>query len=150
MSRLVSTLLHIIDTKILRSWVKSSIWYISIHPSSHPYLTTYSNPQVWKSFPYLTTDHFPHNWAIADMVKGYLVGTRKEHHHQAREDEAGHNGINNPRSKKPSRDSDTDNVCSSSSMKSGKTKISTDSDAEDLTDKDLPSMKPSTQITVEC
>ena len=100
-----------------------------------------------KSFPYLTTDRFPHNWAIADMVKGYLAGTRKEHHRQAREDEAGHNGTNNPRSKKPSRDPDTDDVCSSSSTKSGKAKISTDFDAEDLTDEDLPSMKPSTQIT---
>ena len=28
------------------------------------------NQQVQKSFPYLSTDRFPHNWAIADMVKG--------------------------------------------------------------------------------
>jgi hypothetical protein len=37
-------------------------------------------------YPYLTTARFPHNWAIADMVKGYLAGTRKELNRQARED----------------------------------------------------------------
>ena len=55
------------------------------------------------------------------MVKGYLAGTRGEHHHQARGGEVVHNGMkSNSRSKKPSRDSDTDDVHSSSSMKSGK------------------------------
>ena len=49
-------------------------------------------PQVHKSFPYLTTERFPHNWAIADMVKGYIAGTRKEHHCQAREEE-GHDEV---------------------------------------------------------
>ena len=108
----------------------------------------YSNPQVRKSFPYLTTDRFPHNWAIADMVKGYLAGTRKQHHRQAREDESGRNGAtNNPSSKKPSRYSDTDDMRSSSSTKSGKAKTSTESDVEDPTDDDLPSTKPSTQTT---
>jgi hypothetical protein len=38
-------------------------------------------------YPYLTTARFPHNWAIADMVKGYIAGTRKEYNRQAREDE---------------------------------------------------------------
>jgi hypothetical protein len=33
------------------------------------------------------------------MVKGYLAGTRKEHHRAAREDEAGHDKLTkNPRS----------------------------------------------------
>jgi len=45
-----------------------------------------SNPQVQKSYPYLTPACFPHNWAIADMVKGYIAGTQKEHNHQACED----------------------------------------------------------------
>ena len=49
-------------------------------------------PQVCKSFPYLTMELFPHNWAIADMVKGYIVGMRKEHHHQAHE-EKGHGEV---------------------------------------------------------
>ena len=49
-------------------------------------------PQVRKSFPYLTTERFPHNWAIADMVKGYIAGTRKERHRQAREEE-GHGEV---------------------------------------------------------
>ena len=44
-----------------------------------------------KSFPYLTMERFPHNWAIADMVKSYVAGTRKEHHCQAHEDQEGHN-----------------------------------------------------------
>lgn len=108
MSKLVSTLLHIIDTKILRSWVKCSIWYVAILLSYLTYLMNDSNPgqQVHKSFAYLTPERFPHNWAIADMVKGYLAGTRKEHHRQAREDEAGCNGAtNNLRSKNHSRDS---------------------------------------------
>ena len=47
------------------------------------------NLQVRRSFPYLTTERFPHNWAIADMVKGYIAGTRKEHHRQAQEDQEG-------------------------------------------------------------
>ena len=34
-------------------------------------------------------ERFPHNWAIADMVKGYIAGTRKEHHRQAGEDREG-------------------------------------------------------------
>ena len=49
-------------------------------------------PQVCKSFPYLTMERFPHNWAIADMVKGYIVGTRKEHQCQAHEEE-GHSEV---------------------------------------------------------
>ena len=49
-------------------------------------------PQVCKSFPYLTTERFPHNWAIADMVKGYIAGMRKEHHCQAHEEE-GHGEV---------------------------------------------------------
>ena len=40
-----------------------------------------------KSYPYLSTARFPHNWAIADMVKGYIAGTQKEHKRQTREDE---------------------------------------------------------------
>ena len=48
------------------------------------------NLQVWRSFPYLTTGQFPHNWAIADMLKGYIAGTKKEYHHQAQEDQEGH------------------------------------------------------------
>lgn len=43
--------------------------------------------KVRKSYPYLTTARFPHNWAVADMVKGYLAGTRKEHNRQSREEE---------------------------------------------------------------
>ena len=43
------------------------------------------NLQVRKSYPYLTSARFPHNWAIADMVKGYIAGTRKELNRQARE-----------------------------------------------------------------
>jgi len=85
------------------------------------------------------------------MVKGYLTGTRKEHHRAAREDEAGCNRVtNNPRSKKPSRDSDTDDMRSSSSTKSGRAKKPTESDVEDPTDEDLASTKPtklSTQKT---
>lgn len=42
--------------------------------------------KVRKSYPYLTTARFPHNWAVADMVKGYLAGTRKEHNRQSREE----------------------------------------------------------------
>lgn len=53
------------------------------------YSFTNFNLQVRRSFPYLTTERFPHNWAIADMVKGYVAGTRKEHHRQAREDREG-------------------------------------------------------------
>ena len=44
-------------------------------------------PKARKAFPYLTPERFPHNWAVAEMVKGYIAGTRKERHRQAREDE---------------------------------------------------------------
>ena len=82
------------------------------------------------------------------MVKGYLAGTRKEHHCVAREDDAGRNRVtNNPRSKKPSRDSDTDDMGSSSSTKSGKAKKPMESDVKDPSDEDLPSMKPTKPST---
>jgi hypothetical protein len=67
------------------------------------------NIQVRKSYPYLTTDRFPHNWAIADMVKGYIAGTRKDHHRQAREEEGERKGKSAPgRLKKGPKDSNTD------------------------------------------
>lgn len=44
-------------------------------------------PKVRKAFPYLTPERFPQNWAVAEMVKGYIAGTRKERHRQVREDE---------------------------------------------------------------
>ena len=77
------------------------------------------------------------------MVKGYLAGTRKEHHRAARDDDAGRNRVtNNPRSKKPSQGSDTDDMGSSSSTKSGRAKKPMESDVEDPSDEDLPSTKP--------
>ncbi|KIM38668.1 hypothetical protein M413DRAFT_29912 [Hebeloma cylindrosporum] len=42
---------------------------------------------VRNTFPYLTTDRFPHNWAVAEMVKGYIAGTRKARKFQTHEDE---------------------------------------------------------------
>ena len=82
------------------------------------------------------------------MVKGYLAGTRKEHHCVAHEDDTGHNRVtNNLRSKKPSRDSDTDNMGSSSSTKSGKAKKPMESDVEDPSDEKLPSTKPAKPST---
>ena len=49
------------------------------------YNNNFDHFQVRKSYPYLTTARFPHNWAIAEMVKGYIAGTRKEHNRLARE-----------------------------------------------------------------
>ena len=65
--------------------------------------------QVRRSYPYLTTERFPHNWAIADMVKGYIAGTRKEHLRQAREEEGERKGKTAPGwLKKAAKESDTD------------------------------------------
>ena len=71
----------------MKNWDKFFSWYAS--QASCTYISySFKNffPQVHKSFPYLTTKQFPHNWAIADMVKGYIVGMRKEHHCQAHEE----------------------------------------------------------------
>jgi len=84
----------------MKSLGKFFSWFIFVCFSCCTYLLN-SNPQVQKSYPYLTTDRFPHNWAIADMVKGYIAGTRKEHHRQAREDKQEQNeATTNMKSKK--------------------------------------------------
>src|SRR6267378_5088539 len=80
-SKWVWTLVRIINTKIMKSLGKFFSWFVFVCFSCCTYLLN-SNPQVQKSYPYLTTDCFLHNWAIADMVKGYITGTRKEHHRQ--------------------------------------------------------------------
>lgn len=68
-----------------------------------------SELQVRKSFPYLSTERFPHNWAIADMVKGYIAGTRKERRRQAREEEQDRKrDTAHMKTKKRARDSDSD------------------------------------------
>ena len=64
-------------------------------------------PEVRKSFPYLTMERFPHNWAIADMVKGYIAGMRKEHHCQAHEEE-GHGEVTTKKTTHSNDASDTE------------------------------------------
>ncbi|KAF9470230.1 hypothetical protein BDN70DRAFT_889204 [Pholiota conissans] len=39
-----------------------------------------------KAFPYLTNERFPHYWATAEMVKGYVAGVRKAFKKQMREE----------------------------------------------------------------
>ena len=107
--------------------------------------------QVRKSFPYLTTAHFPHNWAIADMVKGYLAGTRWEHHRQSREGSSEdvkpsdhddchaqkkRNPAFNPKHKKPSRESSVNHdPCDDDSHPRHKQPIATNSTPKTTTSK---------------
>ena len=95
--------------------------------------------QVRKSHPYLSTERFPHNWAVADMVKGYLAGTRKEHYRQAREGEHGtKQDITRRKRQKRTTDSDTDEMPQSSAgTNSGKSKRRVRDDNEDQTDEEL-------------
>ena len=109
--------------------------------------------QVRRTFPYLTTERFPHNWAISDMVKGYIAGTRKERHRQAREEEEERKqDITNIKPKKSARASDSDDMmasCSNSGLKSTKSRKRADSDSiNEVTSKDkVTSKKVSTQKT---
>lgn len=43
--------------------------------------------EVRTKFPYLTRRRFPHDWAISEMVKGYLAGIRKNLRRKEKEDE---------------------------------------------------------------
>ena len=115
----------IIKTRIMKNSDKFFIWYVLFasllksNDMKYKYIL-----QVWRSNPYLATERFPHNWAIADMVKGYIAGTRKEHLRQAREEEEEcQRQTATKRSKKGAGDSDNDEGKNDIPLPSSNTKI---------------------------